>query len=107
HAGMQGVNEATTGTQAGAQTAAAPASAMQSMLSSAPQMLSQLPQMAGQLPQMLGQFPQMLGQFPQMAMGMLGPLSQGMNANGAVGAVAQTSGEVAPIATNSGLAGSN
>src|SRR6185312_11151493 len=84
HAGMQGVNEATTGTQASAQTAAAPASAMQSMLSSAPQMLSQLPQMAGQLPQMLGQFPQMLSQFPQMAMGMLGPLSQGMNANSAV-----------------------
>jgi PPE-repeat protein len=59
-------------------TAAAPA---QSAASMAPQMMSQLgqlPQMLGQLPQMLGQFPQMLGQFPQMAMGMLGPLTQGM-----------------------------
>jgi hypothetical protein len=44
--------------------------------------LGQLPQMLGQFPQMLGQFPQMLGQFPQMAMGMLGPLTSGMNAGG-------------------------
>lgn len=65
-----------------AQTAAA---APQSMASMAPQMMSQLgqlPQMFGQIPQMLGQFPQMMGQFPQMAMGMLGPLSQGMGAGG-------------------------
>jgi PPE-repeat protein len=65
-----------------AQTAAAPA---QSMASMAPQMMSQLgqlPQMLGQIPQMLGQFPQMLGQFPQMAMGMLGPLTSGMNSGG-------------------------
>ncbi len=68
-----------------AQTAAAPA---QSMASMAPQMMSQLgqlPQMFGQIPQMLGQFPQMLGQFPQMAMGMLGPLSSGMNGAGVSG----------------------
>jgi PPE-repeat protein len=78
---MQGVNQA-----AGAvEPTAAPAGAAQSMASMAPQMLGQLgqlPQMFGQLPQMLGQFPQMLGQFPQMAMGMLGPLASGMNANG-------------------------
>ena len=80
-----------------AQTAAAPA---QSMASMAPQMLgqlAQLPQMFGQIPQMLGQFPQMLGQFPQMAMGMLGPLTSGMNGGGlnglekAAGALDQTS----------------
>ncbi len=68
-----------------AQTAAA---APQSMASMAPQMMSQLgqlPQMFGQIPQMLGQFPQMMGQFPQMAMGMLGPLSQGMGAGGTGG----------------------
>ncbi len=71
----------------GAQTAAAPA---QSMASMAPQMMSQLgqlPQMFGQIPQMLGQFPQMLGQFPQMAMGMLGPLSSGMNSNALTGGI--------------------
>ncbi len=70
-----------------AQTAAAPA---QSMASMAPQMMSQLgqlPQMFGQIPQMLGQFPQMLGQFPQMAMGMLGPLTSGMNSGGLAGGV--------------------
>ncbi len=51
----------------------------------APQMMSQLgqlPQMAAQPLQMLGQFPQMLGQMPQMAMGMLGPLTQGMSGGG-------------------------
>jgi PPE-repeat protein len=73
----------TSGTVGGsAQTAAAPA---QSMASMAPQMMSQLgqlPQMFGQIPQMVGQFPQMLGQFPQMAMGMLGPLTSGMNGGG-------------------------
>jgi PPE-repeat protein len=82
---LQGVNEASGAVQPGASTAAAPANSMASM---APQMLGQLgqlPQMFGQLPQMLGQFPQMLGQFPQMAMGMLGPLTQGMNP-GALGA---------------------
>lgn len=66
-------------------SAQAAAAAPQSMASMAPQMMSQLgqlPQMFGQIPQMLGQFPQMLGQFPQMAMGMLGPLSQGMGAGG-------------------------
>lgn len=98
HAGMQGVNEAASGTQAGA----APAEAAQSMLSSAPQMLgqlSQLPQMAGQLPQMLGQFPQMLSQFPQMAMGMLGPLASGMNANSAadLAALDKASADVTPV----------
>ena len=76
------VNQA-SGTVGGtAQTAAAPA---QSMASMAPQMMSQLgqlPQMFGQIPQMLGQFPQMLGQFPQMAMGMLGPLTNGMSSGG-------------------------
>ncbi len=59
------------------------------MASMAPQMLGQLgqlPQMFGQMPQMLGQFPQMLGQFPQMAMGMLGPLTSGMNAGSLTGA---------------------
>jgi PPE-repeat protein len=69
-------------------SAQAAASAPQSMASMAPQMMSQLgqlPQMFGQIPQMLGQFPQMLGQFPQMAMGMLGPLSQGMGAGGVGG----------------------
>jgi PPE-repeat protein len=79
---MQGVTEASSAVQPLAQTAAAPASAAQSL---APQMLSQvgqLPQMLGQFPQMLSQFPQMLAQFPQMAMGMLGPLASGMNATG-------------------------
>ena len=83
---LSGVNEAAGAVQPTAQTAAAPA---QSMASMAPQMLGQLgqlPQMLGQFPQMLGQFPQMLGQFPQMAMGMLGPLTSGMNANGLNGA---------------------
>jgi PPE-repeat protein len=75
-----------------AQTAAAPA---QSVASIAPQMMSQLgqlPQMFGQIPQMLGQFPQMLGQMPQMAMGMLGPLTQGMGAGGPNGLAAATGG---------------
>jgi PPE-repeat protein len=98
NASLQGVNDATTGTQAGAQTAAGPA---QSMMSSAPQMLGQLgqlPQMMGQLPQMLGQFPQMLSQFPQMAMGMLGPLAGGMNANAADAAALDKAGsELAPV----------
>ena len=49
--------------------------------------------MFGQLPQMLGQFPQMLGQFPQMAMGMLGPLTSGMNANGARRSACEKAGE--------------
>ena len=44
------------------------------------------PQMAAQPLQMLGQFPQMLGQMPQMAMGMLGPLTQGMGEGGLGGA---------------------
>jgi len=83
---LQGVEQASSGSQTGA---AAPANAGQSMASMAPQMLGQLgqlPQMFGQLPQMLGQFPQMLGQGPQMAMGMLGPLTSGMNANSVTGA---------------------
>ena len=91
-----GVNEAAGAVQPGtAQAAAAPA---QSMASMAPQMLSQLgqlPQMLGQFPQMLGQFPQMLGQFPQMAMGMLGPLTSGMNASGLTGA-GERGGRVGP-----------
>ena len=83
---LSGVNQAAGAVQPGAQTAAAPA---QSMASMAPQMMSQLgqlPQMAAQPLQMLGQFPQMLGQMPQMAMGMLGPLTQGMGAGGVGGA---------------------
>lgn len=83
---LNGVTEASSGLAPAAQTAAAPA---QSVASMAPQMLGQLgqvPQMLGQVPQMLGQFPQMLAQFPQMAMGMLGPLTSGMNANGLAGA---------------------
>ena len=79
------VNQASGAVGGSAQSAAAPA---QSMASMAPQMMSQLgqlPQMFGQIPQMLGQFPQMLGQFPQMAMGMLGPLTNGMNAGGVNG----------------------
>jgi PPE-repeat protein len=107
HAGLQGVNEATAGTQAGAHAAAAPAEASQ-LVSQVPQMLGQIPQMMGQLPQMLGQFPQMMSQFPQMAMGMLGPLANGMNANTAgLGALEQTSAELAPVATNAGLTGSS
>jgi PPE-repeat protein len=76
------VNQASGTVGGSAQTAAAQA---QSMASMAPQMMSQLgqlPQMFGQIPQMLGQFPQMLGQFPQMAMGMLGPLTNGMSGGG-------------------------
>jgi PPE-repeat protein len=65
-----------SGTVGGA--AGTPSNAMSSVSPMMSQ-LGQLPQMLGQLPQMLGQFPQMLGQFPQMAMGMLGPLTQGMN----------------------------
>jgi PPE-repeat protein len=95
HTSLEGVNEATSGTQAGA----APAGAGQSMLSSAPQMLSQLPQMAAQLPQALGQFPQMLSQFPQMAMGMLGPLASGMGGNSAAetAALNTASADIAPV----------
>ncbi len=79
---LNGVNQAAGAVQPGAQAAAAPANSMAQM---APQMMSQLgqlPQMAAQPLQMLGQFPQMLGQMPQMAMGMLGPLSQGMQGGG-------------------------
>lgn len=79
---LNGVNQASSAVSPGAQAAAAPADSMASM---APQMMSQLgqlPQMAAQPLQMLGQFPQMLGQMPQMAMGMLGPLSQGMGQGG-------------------------
>jgi PPE-repeat protein len=91
--GLQGVNQASGAAQP---TAAAPAGAAQSMASMAPQMLGQLgqlPQMLGQFPQMLGQFPQMLGQFPQMAMGLLGPLASGMNANSMSGAELDKSSE--------------
>ena len=83
---LNGVNQASSAVQPGAQAAAAPAEGMASM---APQMLGQLgqlPQMMAQPLQMLGQFPQMLGQMPQMAMGMLGPLSQGMG-QGALGGI--------------------
>jgi PPE-repeat protein len=79
---LNGVNQASSAVQPGAQAAAAPANSMAQM---APQMMSQLgqlPQMAAQPLQMLGQFPQMLGQMPQMAMGMLGPLTQGMQGGG-------------------------
>jgi PPE-repeat protein len=90
---LQGVNQASGAVQPGA---AAPAGAAQSMASMAPQMLGQLgqlPQMLGQFPQMLGQFPQMFGQFPQMAMGMLGPLASGMNANSMSGELDKSSTE--------------
>jgi len=92
---LQGVQQASGAVQPGA----APAGAAQSMGSMAPQMLSQLgqlPQMFGQLPQMLGQFPQMLGQFPQMAMGMLGPLTQGVNAGGATAGLEKAAGTLDP-----------
>ena len=56
--------------------------------------LGQLPQMAAQPLQMLGQFPQMLGQMPQMAMGMLGPLTQGMSGGGLGGAWTKKAGEL-------------
>ena len=91
---LSGVEQASGAVQPGA---AAPASAAQSMGSMAPQMLSQLgqlPQMLGQFPQMLGQFPQMLGQFPQMAMGMLGPLTSGMNANSLTGGLEKAAGDL-------------
>jgi PPE-repeat protein len=93
---LQGVQQASGAVQPGT---AAPAGAAQSMGSMAPQMLSQLgqlPQMFGQLPQMLGQFPQMLGQFPQMAMGLLGPLTQGMNAGGATAGLEKAAGTLDP-----------
>jgi PPE-repeat protein len=93
---LQGVEQASGGVQAGA---AAPAGAAQSMGSMAPQMMSQLgqlPQMLGQFPQMLGQFPQMLGQFPQMAMGMLGPLTSGMNAGGGTAGLEKAAGALDP-----------
>jgi PPE-repeat protein len=86
---LQGVEQASGAVQPGT---AAPAGAAQSMGSMAPQMLSQF----GQLPQMLGQFPQMLGQFPQMAMGMLGPLTQGMNAGGATAGLEKAAATVDP-----------
>ena len=75
---LNGVNQASSAVQPGAQAAAAPAESMASMPMQMMSQLGQLPQMAAQPLQMLGQFPQMLGQMPQMAMGMLGPLSQGM-----------------------------
>jgi PPE-repeat protein len=103
NASSQTISQA-SGTVGG--TAAAPA---QSAASMAPQMMSQLgqlPQMFGQLPQMLGQFPQMLGQFPQMAMGMLGPLTQGMTGanNAGLSNLAGTAAEPA-IAATTGAAG--
>lgn len=101
HTSLQGVNEAASGTQAGAQTAAAPAEASQ-MMSQIPQLLGQIPQMMGQLPQMLGQIPQMLGQIPQVAMGMLGPLTQGMNANSATAGLdtlTKAGADLAPLPT--------
>ena len=64
------------------------ANSMASMPMQMMSQLGQLPQMAAQPLQMLGQFPQMLGQMPQMAMGMLGPLTQGM---GRVASAAQAS----------------
>jgi PPE-repeat protein len=82
---LNGVNQASSAVQPGAQAAAAPANSMASMPMQMMSQLGQLPQMASQPLQMLGQFPQMLGQMPQMAMGMLGPLSQGMTGGGAAG----------------------
>ncbi len=79
---LNGVNQASSAVQPGAQAAAAPANSMASMPMQMMSQLGQLPQMAAQPLQMLGQFPQMLGQMPQMAMGMLGPLSQGMGGGG-------------------------
>ncbi len=85
---LNGVNQASSAVQPGAQAAAAPAQSMASMPMQMMSQLGQLPQMAAQPLQMLGQFPQMLGQMPQMAMGMLGPLTQGM---GGVASAAQAS----------------
>lgn len=82
---LNGVNQASSAVQPGAQAAAAPAQSMASMPMQMMSQLGQLPQMASQPLQMLGQFPQMLGQMPQMAMGMLGPLSQGMTGGGTAG----------------------
>jgi PPE-repeat protein len=79
---LNGVNQASSAVQPGAQAAAAPAQSMAQMPMQMMSQLGQLPQMAAQPLQMLGQFPQMLGQMPQMAMGMLGPLSQGMTGGG-------------------------
>jgi PPE-repeat protein len=83
---LNGVNQASSAVQPGAQAAAAPANSMAQMPVQMMSQLGQLPQMAAQPMQMLGQFPQMLGQMPQMAMGMLGPLSQGMGQSGLGGA---------------------
>jgi PPE-repeat protein len=83
---LNGVNQASSAVQPGAQAAAAPAQSMASMPMQMMSQLGQLPQMAAQPLQMLGQFPQMLGQMPQMAMGMLGPLTQGMGQGGLGGA---------------------
>ena len=83
---LNGVNQASSAVQPGAQAAAAPANSMAQMPMQMMSQLGQLPQMAAQPLQMLGQFPQMLGQMPQMAMGMLGPLSQGMGGGGLGGA---------------------
>ena len=83
---LNGVNQASSAVQPSAQAAAAPANSMAQMPMQMMSQLGQLPQMAAQPLQMLGQFPQMLGQMPQMAMGMLGPLSQGMGQGGLGGA---------------------
>src|SRR5215218_4045125 len=83
---LNGVDQASSAVQPGAQTAAAPANSMAQLPMQMMSQLGQLPQMAAQPMQILGQFPQMLGQMPQMAMGMLGPLSQGMGHGGLSGA---------------------
>jgi PPE-repeat protein len=83
---LNGVTQASGAVQPGASAAASPAQSMASMPMQMMSQLGQLPQMAAQPLQMLGQFPQMLGQMPQMAMGMLGPLSQGMG-GGALGGI--------------------
>lgn len=86
---LNGVTQASSAVQPGAQAAAAPAQSMASMPMQMMSQLGQLPQMAAQPMQMLGQFPQMLGQMPQMAMGMLGPLSQGMGSGAGIDKVGQ------------------
>jgi PPE-repeat protein len=99
---LNGVNEAAGAVQPTAQTAAAaPASATQSLASFGPQALGQLGQLPQILMQPLGQFPQMLGQFPQMAMGMLGPLSSGMNPGGLAGLEKAAGDQAALAATTS------
>lgn len=106
---LNGVNQASSAVQPGASAAAAPAESMASMPMQMMSQLGQLPQMAAQPLQMLGQFPQMLGQMPQMAMGMLGPLSQGMGGGAGITGVDKLTGGLDQTTlastTNAGVGG--